>query len=129
MLKLSEVILHYSHICALICSFLFNTALCLCVVTEKRQQLRLYSNVLIIQCATDIISGIFYYITAARFLLVDGVFYLACIQPWFKEDYVNLFGVNLPSNYLGFYLYLVPIGLPIAMLPLSFYFRYLQVCR
>lgn len=127
--SISEPLIHYSHIIALICCFIFNSILILCMLKEKHHQIKMYCKLLYLQCTCDMIAGVFYYFGAGRFIMVEGIFYVFYIHPWLKVDSVNFFGWEIPPNWFGAYTYLFPTGLPILFVPLSFYFRYLQLCR
>lgn len=129
MYTIADAILHNSHIAALISCFVFNIILIICLYTEQRPQLRLYSNVLFAQCCSDMVAGVLYYFGAARFLLVDEIFYFVPINPLLEPDYVNIWGYSLPTNCIGLCLHLSALGLPITFLPLNYYYRYLQLSR
>lgn len=125
----NDPFLYYNHILALICCFVFNITLALCLYTEKRQQLRIYAQVLYIQCFADIIAGVCYYFSAVKYMMIDGIFYFVHIHPFFDNDYIKLVGYDLPTNCVTIYLFLFASGLPISCLPISFYFRYLNLSR
>lgn len=129
MITIADLVLHYSHFTALICCFIFNITLCICLYTEKRYQLKVYAKVLYVQCCSDMVAGVLYYISAVRFMLIDGIFYFVHINPILEPDYVKILDFDVPTNCIEIYVYLFASGLPITFLPLNFYFRYLQLCQ
>lgn len=123
-----EYLLNYSHLAALICCLFFNSLLCLCLFLERHTQLKLYRNVLYIQCTSDIIAGIFYYFASFRFVMIDGIFFAVYVNPNRQGDFISILGIQLPTNYFMMYCYLHPICLGLMFVPLNFYFRYKQLC-
>lgn len=127
--NLQWLILHYSHVTSLIFCFISNITLIVCLYTEERPQLRLYRNVLYVQCCSDMVAGVLYYFGSARFFLIDEIFYFVSTNPVLEHDIIYLFCFEIQKKYFGFVLYLFAMGIPIAVLPLNYYFRYLQLCR
>lgn len=127
-LTFCEHVLYYSHVGSMICSLVFNSILCLCLHSEKQYQLRLYRNVLYIQCTADMLAGVFYFFTSFRFVMIDGNFFCVSVDSNLQNEFVKILGVKLPTNYFVLYCYLYPICLGLLFVPLNFYFRYEQLC-
>lgn len=126
-LTFAESLLHCSHVASLICTFIFNGILCLCLYSEYRCELRMYRKVLYIQCCSDCIASVCYYFAAVRFVMIDGIFFVISTGSWFESGVFTVLGVNMPSKYVSLFLYPFPTGLAIIFVPLNFYFRYRQV--